>query len=262
MLPTRLVRNLGSYLGERIEIRQVLTRLEAAARRHGWTVETVHSVDGFPIHGLSRPARTARRTVYLSAGIHGDEPAGPLAALQLLEENAWPDACSLWFCPCLNPAGFEANSRGNRAGIDLNRDYRDPQADETRAHIAWLGRQPEFDFALCLHEDWESAGFYTYEIRPEDHRSLARPINAAVERLCPIDRATEIDGWPAHDGVIEVSIPIEQRPQWPEALYLRAQHTKHTCTLEAPSDFALEVRVAALAAGVRAALAAPLAVKG
>ena len=69
------------------------------------------------------------------AGIHGDEPAGPLAALRLLQENNWPPNAEIFLLPCLNPVGFTLNKRENADGIDLNRDYRNPQSRrDARAH--------------------------------------------------------------------------------------------------------------------------------
>jgi hypothetical protein len=44
------------------------------------------------------------------------------------------------------------------------------------------------------------------------------------------------------------------RPQWPEALWLLRNKTRHSYTLEAPSDFPLAARVAALATAVRTVL--------
>jgi len=34
---------------------------------------------------------------------HGDEPAGPLVALQLIQENRWPENAEIFLLPCLNP---------------------------------------------------------------------------------------------------------------------------------------------------------------
>ena len=52
---------------------------------------------------LTRPAKSPGtdrpRRIYISAGIHGDEPGGPLAALKLIQENQWPENVDLWFCP-------------------------------------------------------------------------------------------------------------------------------------------------------------------
>ena len=122
------------------------------------------------LHRPSSPATRHPSRIYLSTGIHGDEPAGPLAALRLLQENQWPENAELWFCPCLNPMGFVLNRRENADGKDLNRDYRHLETTEVRAHIAWLERQPQFDLCLCLHEDWESHGFYVYELNPDENR--------------------------------------------------------------------------------------------
>jgi len=65
-----------------------------------------------------------------------------------------------------------------------------------------------------------------------------------------------IENWPAQNGVIRPQINPAERPQWPEALYLISHKTLQSYTMEAPSDFPLPVRVAALTAAVRAVLAA------
>jgi len=205
------------------------------------------------IRQISRPTSHAPR-IYLSTGIHGDEPAGPLAVRRLLQEDAWPPGVDLWLCPCLNPTGFELNRRENWAGLDLNRQYLAPGAEETVSHVAWLRRQPGFDLCLCLHEDWEAHGFYLYELNPDNQPSLAGPMIARIGELCPIDRSEVIEGRPARDGIIRPSVDPRTRPQWPEAFYLLMHKTRLSYTLEAPSDFPLAVRVAALVTGVRAAL--------
>src|ERR1051325_3282877 len=144
-MQVRLGKNLDRYRGECIDIQQVLRDLAAAAQIHGWSAKTFFKTNEFKLFALRRPplriTNHAAR-VYLSAGIHGDEPAGPLAALQLLRDNRWPDHLDLWFCPCLNPIGFALNCRENARGIDLNREYLNPVADEILAHASWLNRQP------------------------------------------------------------------------------------------------------------------------
>ena len=74
-------------------------------------------------------------------GGHGDEPAGPLALKQLLEDNQWPQA-HLTLIPVLNPGGLAQNRRENEEGIDINRDYRHFRSPEARAHVSWLEAQP------------------------------------------------------------------------------------------------------------------------
>lgn len=253
----RLGKNHGGYYGEAIAVGAVLRELQLAAGQAGWSAEVFHQDTDFnwlALHrspsGITRPAPR----VYLSTGIHGDEPAGPLAALRLLRENRWPAEVEIILLPCLNPFGFAKNKRENGQEIDLNRDYLHPQSDEIRAHIAWLERQSTFDLCLCLHEDWESHGFYVYELNPDGKPSLAEEIVAGVEKVCPIDRSEIIEGREAHGGIIRPNLDPRTRTQWPESFWLIMNRTRLSYTLEAPSDFPLATRVDALVAGVNSAL--------
>jgi len=254
-----LGQNHGAYHGEQIDIRAALRDIATAAQQHGWTRETFHQADNLEWFALRRsPLSTSNSQpaikFYLSAGIHGDEPAGPLAVLRLLRENRWPTSAEMFIVPCLNPGGFLANRRENPQGLDLNRDYRHLQSTEVRAHVAWLERQPTFDCCFCLHEDWESHGFYLYELNPDNVPSLAEPVIKHVAPLCPIDQSELIDGRPAHGGIIRPSLDPGLRLQWPEALWLITHKTRRSYTFEAPSDFPPLTRVAALVEAVNTAL--------
>lgn len=252
----RLGKNHGAYHGETIDIAAVLRDCAAVARTHGWEIEDIPVEPGVVLSACMRAAlRATPRAprLYVSAGIHGDEPAGPLAALELLRANDWPAHAELCLLPCLNPGGFPRNSRENARGQDLNRDYRHLEAAETRAHIDWLRRQSAFDAAFCLHEDWESHGFYVYEVNPDGRPSLAARMIEAVAPVCPIDLSPVIEGRDAQGGIISPNLDPNSRPQWPEAFWLLQNKTRLSCTLEAPSDFPLKTRVQALVAAVQAA---------
>jgi len=250
----RLSRNHGGYRGEPLDLDAVLRDVLAAAQRSGWDVEELPVSESSRLLALRRRVAQPRRRLYLSTGIHGDEPAGPLAVRDLLQADQWPQDTDVWLCPCLNPTGFPLNRRENAAGFDLNRDYRHLETPEIRAHTEWLQRQPDFDLTLCLHEDWEAHGFYLYELNPDQQPTLAERIVEAVAAVCPIDPSLEIEGRAARGGIIRPDLDPAKRPQWPEAFYLVGHKTRHSYTLEAPSDFALPVRVTALVAAVRVAL--------
>src|SRR5262249_20619831 len=95
----RLGKNVNGYSGETIDITRILSDCVEAAGKHTWLVEEIpvdgkRSLPALPRRAqagnhLSPEARRAPR-IYVPPGIHGDEPAGPLAARQLLQENAWP----------------------------------------------------------------------------------------------------------------------------------------------------------------------------
>jgi murein peptide amidase A len=260
--PRRLFKNLNGYLGETIDFPSVLRDCVEAAARYGWTVSQIPVDEQLSLPVFTRPGPLVTDSaptqpiprVYVSAGIHGDEPAGPLAVRRLLQNDCWPRGIGLWLCPCLNPSGFRLNRRENAQGLDLNRQYLDPKAAETAAHIRWLEAQPEFDLCLCLHEDWEAHGFYVYELNPSGKPSQAESIVEAVKGVCPIDTSELIEGRPARSGIIRPSVDPRDRPQWPESFYLLTHQTKLSYTLEAPSDFDLSCRVAALELAVMTSL--------
>ena len=256
----RLGLNRSGYFGERIDIDPTLEACAAAARRNGWQVGSFPA-GALGLMALHRPAPAGSASaprVYLSTGMHGDEPAGPLAARRLLEEDRWP-AAEIWLLPCLNPDGIRANTRENAGGIDINRDYRHLRSQEARGHVEWLGRQPRFDLTLLLHEDWESHGFYCYELNPDRRPSLAEVMIEEVRPVCPIDGSETIDGRPSrHPGILRPEewpdFDPAARAEWPEALWLGMNQTRLNYTLESPSDWPLAVRVEALVRTVRAAM--------
>ena len=136
----------------------------------------------------------------------------------------------------------------------MNRDYRHRETGEVAAHVRWLERQPGFDAAFCLHEDWEAQGFYLYELNPDQRPSPAVQMMAAVAAVCPIDLSPVIEGRPAQEGIIRPTLNPADRPLWPEAFWLLQNRCRLVYTLEAPSDFPLAGRVRALVVAMQAAL--------
>ena len=250
--PPRLGINRSGYSGERIEAGRILGAIRSLARRHGFNEHTA-TLGDHELVFLSRLGRPGPR-FYLSAGIHGDEPAGLVALHDLVRDDAWPDELNLGICPCLNPHGLASGTRENAAGLDLNRDYRAPRSAEVRLHLDWLASQPPWDLSICLHEDWESQGFYLYELNPQDLPSLAGPILDSVRAVCPIDHSPWIDGrQAAAPGLIRPPLDPAQRPDWPESFWLLQNGCPRGYTLEAPSDWPLPVRAQALHRAVQAA---------
>ena len=246
--------NDGCYCGDRIDIESVLNDCLTAARSHGWDVHWLGTENNLRLLTLHRAPEIVRRKIYVSSGIHGDEPAAPLAMLRLLRENVWPEETELWLCPCLNPTGFPANTRESAAGHDLNRDYKHRRTPEIVAHVDWLKTLPDFDFTIQLHEDWEAQGFYCYELKMDDTPTEPRRVLESVNKVCPIDQSPEIDGRKNDRGLIKPELDPAVRELWPEAFWLVMNKTRLSYTCEAPSDFEMEVRVEALVAAARTLL--------
>jgi protein MpaA len=228
----------------------------AAGHAAGFRVEKFGETPSGPLLALTKRTAGPRPRIYLSAGIHGDEPAPPLALLRLLERGFFA-ARAIWFiCPLLNPVGLARGTRENADGLDLNRDYRNPASVEIRAHVAWLQRQPRFDLAILVHEDWEAKGFYLYELNRTQQPSLAETIIEEAGAGCPIELAEQIDGFPASGGIIRPKGDPTKREMWPESIYLHAHHTRLSYGFETPSTLPLEQRITTLCTAIETAIAA------
>jgi murein peptide amidase A len=236
--------------------------VEEAARAGGWTIRHLSPTASGERPWLQRVASSGPGAphVYLSAGIHGDEISGPLALLEMLRRPDFFTAFNTTIFPILNPDGLARGVRGNADGIDLNRDYRNSKSAEVASHIETLKTLGRFNAAMMLHEDFEGIGAYLYELNDALSPTLGSEILAAMGRHVLIDLRPEIEEVPARGGVISRRDllakhgRIEDRPDWPEAIYLGVHHTQVSYTTETPKPFPLEHRVRAQIAAVETLL--------
>jgi murein peptide amidase A len=231
--------------------------VEGAARLGDWRIGHLSPCASGPRPWFQQDAAADAPRVYLSSGIHGDEISGPLALIEMIRQADFFASFSVTIFPILNPDGLKLGLRGNAAGIDLNRDYKATKSAEIAGHIEALKTLGRFDASMMLHEDFEGIGAYLYELNDAPEPMLGREIITAMGQHVPIDQRPEIEEAPAHGGVISRRDlilkfgAIEDRPEWPEAIYLSVRHTEVSYTTETPKPFPLEKRVAAQIAAVR-----------
>lgn len=231
-----------------------LPAFASAAAAAGFRPHRYGSTSAGDLLGWLKPG-PGRRT-YLSAGIHGDEPAGPLALLELVRSGAFHDEGEWLLCPALNPTGLSMGRRENAEGRDLNRDYWVRRSSEVCAHTKWLHASGIADHFISLHEDWESTGFYFYEINcGQDRPDRARAILDAVTPWFPVEPNAVIDGHDIREsGWIYHPAEADMPEHWPEAIFLAKNGCRLSFTFETPSSAPLADRVAAHVAAVKAAL--------
>lgn len=194
-------------------------------------------------------------SIYLSSGIHGDEPSGPQALLELMREGFFDDRYHWMICPMLNPTGLSEGTRENREGIDLNRDYKTCETPEVCGHIEWLKKYPVPSLFLSLHEDWESSGFYYYEINlGADGPKRDRLLEAVAPFFPPEPEPVIDDHEVTEPGWIYHSEHPDLPEGWPEAIYLASLGCPLSLTCETPSSKELEKRISAHKAVVKRAI--------
>lgn len=237
-----------------------LADFASAATQIGFTKETIAHIDGDPIDVWTRAAQTAQPAqptqptnrparLILSAGIHGDEPAGPAALLRFLQEGKYLSHEIDWvLMPALNPSGLRLGTRENADGIDLNRDFLRGDTTEVAAVIRWHKAQatpPDAHFSL--HEDWEAKGFYMYAINTGRYPCYATEL---VTRLCSRFRLQAVGPVDGHEltrtGLIGHEAAPDEPENWPEAIWIVKNFPTLSYTFEAPGGFTPQARVHAL----------------
>lgn len=149
---------------------------------------------GVPLYAITWG--TGPRKVLVSGGVHGDEPAGIHAVIAFLGDleygpgQRYFEDVTFTILPCVNPIGYENNTRENGDGVDLNREFKhDTEAPETRAILDLLKGQ-EFDFSIDFHETWDEPDgvhaepdpcqFYMWEICPDVSRRVGTKVIEAI----------------------------------------------------------------------------------
>ncbi len=197
------------------------------------------------------------KRVLISAGIHGDEPAGVETVCSFIQEKIYQKYLLDWeitLVPCINPFGYENDTRANHEGVDLNRKFKSP-APPQEVVLAQKLFQSVFDLTLELHEDIDSSGYYFFLSRASGIGSdLAHGILNNVKLVMPINMDSKIDGISAKGGVIERVGLDETMDWWPMALYSLSKGSGACLTLETATRFPMQTRVRAHLKAIETAL--------
>jgi hypothetical protein len=242
------------------DYQHIVERWRRTAGRAGLKLRRLAHADGFDLFHLATPALDESPGLYVSAGIHGDEPAAPEALLRWAESNAaklasWP----LLIFPCLNPWGIRNNTRTDAGGRDLNRLFHG-NSHPVIAAVRRVAGNRRFAVSLTMHEDYDAQGIYLYEVQRGKERHGEMLLRSA-RKILPPDPRPRIDGRKAEKGLVRrrISPGAFRKIGFPEAIWLHLHHSDYTFTFETPSEAGLEHRVAAHMAVLEKCLALSLA---
>jgi len=227
-----------------------MTQWKKLAWRSGLEIVSLCKQGGFETIAVHGSGGGEKEGLYLSAGVHGDEPAAVWGLLEWAEANQkLLRRETVAILPCVNPWGFANNVRMDFRGRDLNRLFHNRTLPFFRAWRKLVGDQ-QFRLALNLHEDYDAQGIYVYELVPRGVR-LSEKVFDQIESIIPRESRTNIDGQRMIGGIVRRSGDMRRVVEeqldggWPEAIYLFLNHTRRALTFETPSEFAFHERVRA-----------------
>lgn len=185
------------------------------------------------------------------AGIHGDEPAGAIAATRFLTNVAQqPELAEnflLQIYPLCNPTGFEDNTRHSRRGKDLNREFWKSSLEPEIEVLEHELRVQRFSGIIQVHADDTSDGIYGFVRGHTLTENLLRPALLEAGKILPRNINATIDGFAARDGIIYQSYegilaaPLQAEPPF-EIIF------------ETPHHAAVDLQVEALVVAVQTIL--------
>jgi len=220
-----------------------LERRIHALKQPNLDISTIVTISDYPLYFL-KLGNPENPTVFLTSGMHGDEPSGVEAVFQFLEQDLESVLSQYSFAiiPCVNPTGYVNNTRENAQGEDINRAFDDNKVPEANAIKKAIEGQ-QYVFHLDMHEDYDATGTYFYEGR-KDTKWIVPDIAQQTLNIGPFNTYEEEgqQDQPLADGVYQVD------PAWGLSglvCYTLAYNTDHVIMPETPSTpWALDRRVA------------------
>lgn len=191
--------------------------------------------DIYPIFEFKSMSKTAKKTIAITAGHHGDEEFAVhtlMKWLQKINPSDYPEF-NIYIYPVMNPYGYETGCRDNGARQDTNNDkkfYRNSNVQELA--VLFDDFPVNVDLILDIHGDTGKEKVYMYEHKAEGLESIAQKVMIENDLLIPYLKTKTIYKCPITKGVI---VP----PPWDIGVEgaMEKLGVEYTLTLELPGKF-------------------------
>jgi hypothetical protein len=224
----------------------LIARWRAVAKKTGLVMRRFWKGPDFSHYYLSSKRLPRDGAIYLSAGIHGDEPGATEGLIAWAEKHTRIlRSRPFLIVPCINPWGLVNNSRTDAMRRDLNRCFQNDDVPEIAA-LKKLIAGRRFALTLTLHEDYDALGIYIYELKNQ-LPYWGEALLSAASPYVPADSRPIIEGREATGGLLhpELDMSIFEEMGLPEAVSLKLAGCPRVFTIETPSEYSLDRRVQA-----------------
>ena len=151
--------------------------------------------DIYPMFEFRATSKTAKKTVVITSGHHGDEYFAVHTLMKWLQKfnpGDFPEF-NFYIYPILNPYGYETGSRDNGARQDTNNDkkfYKKSNVQELS--VLFEAFPVNVDMILDIHGDTDKGAIYCYEHKAENLQTIAEKVMMDNEQLIPYVKAKTI----------------------------------------------------------------------
>lgn len=217
--------------------------LSEAVAKHDADMLTLGMVDGFDVYKITINPK-AKKSLCVIAGIHGDEPGGPLGVLQWLRGEI-PENVAITVFPAVNAFGFANNVRRDARNRDLNRRFCDPKLENEDALVYHAIQDKKFDLVITLHEltnytTKTRKGFFLYYSN-EKQKPLYRKLVNLAGKYFQVDRGRSSEGDPMSGSLVPHKSLKRDKHECSLETFLYKKGS-HYITPEAPGDVSLHKR--------------------
>jgi len=231
-----------------------------------FTQVRIFGTNKYPMYYV--PLGRGPKHVLVTGGVHGEEPAGIYAALdliqQLQESKLYERDFTIHVYPCMNPWGYEHDTRENGENLDLNRGFKDEivavECREFANHLKKLGIL-HYEFTIDFHESsrnivWKNFtiednpdGAWLWEMCHRPNRRMGREMIEALNKSgLPVNTLEKVWDDYCHYGLI--SYPEDMNSADYATLdsfdaFLWKNYTRNAFTSETNMDWIMEDRIKA-----------------
>ena len=183
----------------------------------------------FKGHGVNK------KNVFISGGIHGDEPAGPEAVLATIIEVAHDPSkyehVNIDLVPLVNPSGWVNRTRPNAGGEDINRGFHLLKSQEATIINDFLIGRNLYELMIDHHEDPRYPGFYMVTYGNND-LSLVSDVTQKVKKS-----GYPLRSFKRNEGYFNISEKMTPKLKNKTFMsYSRSHYSKSAFQIESPTS--------------------------
>jgi hypothetical protein len=182
-----------------------------------------------------------KKNVFISGGVHGNEPAGPEVVLATMMEAANEPSkyehVNIDFVPLVNPSGWVNGTRLNAADEDINRGFYLLNSQEAIIINDYLIGRNRYKLMIDHHEDPRYPGFYMVTYGNND-----------LSLISGITQKVKTSGYPLrsfkrNEGYFNVSKKMTPKLKNKTFMsYARSHYSKSVYQIESPTSLDMRDR--------------------